>query len=87
VKTVRVPFDGSVAIAVGSGSTTFGFDNVNGGLYYGTTDFGEATLADIVVFTYVRGDVSRALRTSVSAAGRPSVCSFGAKLISGFTAC
>lgn len=86
IKTVQVPFSGKVRYTI-PGSRMFAFDNVNGGVYYGTTDFADPTFTDFVVNTIVIGDASRTLQTRVSPAGRPTVCSAGAKHISGYTVC
>lgn len=88
IRTVHIPFSGSVRLSLPpGGSRVFAFDNVNGGMYYGTTDFGDAALADFVVNTAVISDTSRTLRTSVSPAGRTKVCSAGATSITGYPAC
>lgn len=86
LRTVQLPFSGSVRLTLPpGGSRFFAFDNVNGGRYYSPTDFGPADLADYSVNTVV--DASRALRVSVSPAGRVSVCSYGTAPIVGYAAC
>jgi type IV fimbrial biogenesis protein FimT len=88
IRTVQIPMSGSVRISVPlGGARMFAFDHLNGGMYYGTTDFGDAVLADFIINTFVSGDNSRNLRTYVSPAGRTKVCSFGATPISGYPAC
>lgn len=87
IRTVRIPFSDKVRFGAGGAATTFGFDNVNGGIYYTTSDFADSTITDFVLNTYVVGDTSRMLKTVVSPAGRPSVCSAGATSITGFETC
>lgn len=86
IKTVQIRWDGTVRLSA-PGLTRVGFDHVNGGQYYGTTDFADAVLSDFIVNTSVIGDTSRMLRTAVSPAGRPIVCSSGGTHISGYSVC
>lgn len=88
IRTVRILRSGSIDLQPAAGmALTFAFDNVNGGLFFGTTDMGDAVLADFVIDTSVRGDVSRTLRSSISPAGRTKVCTSGATPIAGYPAC
>lgn len=86
VRTTQVPRDGAVRLTIPA-ARMFAFDHVNGGVYYGTTDFSDAALNDFVVDTIVTADSTRKLRTSISPAGRVSVCSAGTTRISGYPAC
>lgn len=86
IRTVQVPWSGDVRLSA-PGLLKIGFDHVNGGQYYGPTDFSGVVLADFVLNTSVISDTSRRLRTSVSPAGRPTVCSAGATRIAGYPTC
>lgn len=85
IRKVRMPFDTSVRLT--AGPLDIAFDNVNGGLVYGTTDFASPTPVTFIAFTQVVGDSTRRLQTTVSPAGRPTVCNKGTTLISGYAAC
>ena len=87
IKVVQVPVDGRVRLAIATGADSFAFDNVSGGIYYGTTDFAAVTLSDFLIKSLVIGDSSKTLNTFISPAGRPSVCSGGSTLIQGYPAC
>lgn len=86
VRVQQVPSSGIVSLGIAD-QDTFAFDNVSGGLYYGTTDFSSAVLADFVIKTSVSTDSSKSLHTLVSPAGRPSVCSAGSTRIQGYPQC
>lgn len=86
VRTTQIPRDGAVRLTIPA-ARLFAFDHVNGGVYYGTTDFSDAVLSDFVVDTVVTADSTRKLRTSISPAGRVSVCSAGSTMIPGYPAC
>ena len=91
LKSVEIPFNSKVMYQVPDEldeSGIFAFDSVSGGLVYGTSDFVDASPTTHRLDTVVLGDVAgRNLRTTISPAGRPTVCSFGSKRISGFTQC
>lgn len=85
LKTVTLPWDSSVRFA--ASVTNVAFDNVTGGLVYGTTDFASPNPTAWLINTRVTYDSNRNLQTVVSPAGRPTVCSSGSKAISGYPAC
>lgn len=88
LKTVDLPPNTKIRFSWSAPETgNFAYDNVSGGLMYGTSDFVDKTPTTHVIDTAVIGDAARTLRTTISAAGRPTVCSAGAKLVSGFPAC
>lgn len=87
LRVVQVPANGRVRLAIATGVDSFAFDNVSGGIYYGTTDFAAAVLTDFLIRTLVIGDATKTLNTLISPAGRPSVCSAGANQIRGYPVC
>ena len=87
IKTVEIRWDSKVRIQA-PGLTRIGFDHVNGGQYYGTSDFADAVLSDFVIDTVVIGEPTRKLRTAISPAGRPLVClPTGSVRYAGYNAC
>lgn len=88
LRVVQVPISGKVRLAIAStDKDSIGFDNVSGGIYYGTTDFAAANLSDFLIKTAVFGDSTRTLNTFISPAGRPTVCSAGSTRIQGYPQC
>lgn len=89
LKTVELAYDKKIRFFLPSGETgDFAFDSVSGGLAYGTSDFVDATPTAHMVDTGVVGEpTGRLLRTTISPAGRPTVCSAGTKPVTGFSAC
>jgi len=93
IKTVQIFNSNSVRFAPYVPSppaatlTDFAFDNLTGGIVFGTTDFASPTPLPFSLETWAIGDVTRRLRTTVGESGRPTVCSAGTKVISGFVAC
>lgn len=86
IKTVSIPWDTSVRLF--ASNLNAAFDNVTGGLVWGTTDFSPNAPWTWSINTQVIGDATRNLRIVVPPSGRPAACSTGAKLISGYeTSC
>jgi type IV fimbrial biogenesis protein FimT len=85
LKTVEQPVDSKVRFASSNGD--FAFDNVSGGLLYGTSDFVDATPTAHTINTQVISDTGRKLQTTISPAGRPTVCSAGSKMVAGYPSC
>ena len=87
VRTVQLPDPDKIKLGIPAGqSDTFAFDNVNGGIFYSTTDFSAASLSEYVGNTFLASDTSVILKTTVSAAGRPTTCAPGTAIV-GVGAC
>lgn len=87
VRTVRAPNRDGVAVEVragyldpsdGSLDPAFAFDHRTGGLVSSPEDFLPTPLQAVVIESSISG--GRLLRTTVSLAGRPTVCAVGANL-------
>ena len=92
LRTNQLPHSTSVRYVMGSGPVfgtyrLFAFDHVTGGLYYGTTDFATPINTPRYINTIDTSNTTRVLRTSVSPAGVPSVCSAGTTPIAGYQPC
>lgn len=88
LKTVQIHARDKIRLNLGVGQNTiFAFDPVTGGIYYNTSDFATMRGQSQVLETFVIGDINRRLTTTLSPAGRPSVCSSGNKLLSGYAKC
>lgn len=88
LKTHQILAKDKIRLNLGVGQNTiFAFDPVTGGIYYDTTDYATMRGQSQVLETFVIGDTSRRLTTTLSPAGRPSVCSAGSKLLSGYATC
>jgi type IV fimbrial biogenesis protein FimT len=69
------------------GYRRFAFDHINGGLVWGTTDFTSPTPRPFSITNEVLYDSRLMLRTTVSAAGRPSTCNAGSRTVQGYAQC
>lgn len=88
LRTHQIQTKDKIRLTLGTGQNTiFAFDPVTGGIYYDTTDFATVRGQSQVLETFVIGDTNRRLTTTLSPAGRPSVCSAGSKLLSGYATC
>lgn len=89
LRTVELRFADKIRLYLPAGETgDFAFDSVSGGLAYGTSDFVDATPRAHMVDVGVVGEpTGRLLRTNISPAGRPTVCSAGTKPVTGFSSC
>ena len=85
IKTVQFPTTSSIRIF--SGVSSFAFDNVSGGIVYGTSDYTSTTPTEYVITSDMLGETNKKLRTTVSPAGRPTVCTFGAAPFTGYPVC
>lgn len=67
---------------------SFGYDNLTGGVVFGTSDFVPATPKAFGVETTLSGETTVfRLRVLVGQGGQVTVCSAGSKQISGYPAC
>jgi len=79
VRTVQVPSSGRVFVRTVAGvDPAIAFDHLTGGLLSIPLDDPADVLDNFVINTSI--DASRTLRTTISRAGRPSVCAVGTNL-------
>lgn len=87
LRTVQLPQGDKVKLGIPAGQVSaFAFDQVNGGIYYSTSDFSDAALFSFVVETYLSTDSDMKLTTTVSPAGRSTTCAPSAA-ITGVPSC
>ena len=72
IRTVQVAAAQSVAVAASGSSSWFAFDHITGAMRISTADTGGPPPTSFVVNTSI--DSTRRYRTTVGAAGRPTVC-------------
>ena len=73
LRTVQIPRSLGITVAPQSGfPAAFGFDPVNGGLYFPPSDARGTPAETVAIESFI--DSSRMLRTMVHRAGRPLVC-------------
>ena len=86
MKTVEI-LDSSKIKLTSISNLDFAIDNATGGLIFGTTDFADPLPTPFEIKVRILGSGAWALRTTISPAGRPTVCSSGSRLIAGFESC
>ena len=86
LKTVEI-LDSSKIKLTSISNLDFAIDNATGGLIFGTTDFADPLPTPFEIKVRILGSGAWALRTTISPAGRPTVCSSGSRLIAGFESC
>lgn len=85
IKIGSVRWDGAVRLT--APVLNMAFDNVTGGIVWGTSDFASLSPVDWNIETSVIGDTTRRLRVHVSPGGRTSICNVGSKAVGGYPPC
>ena len=83
LKTVKVP--SSLSVGVYSELPSFAFDSINGGIVYGTSDYTSTTPTTYEITSEI--GTTQHLKTTVSPAGRPTVCTFSTARLAGYPTC
>ena len=88
IRIHSVPKSASVELHVGNSFLPdMAFDNVTGGIVWGTSDFTSPTPTTWSIDARVVNDATRWLRVQVSPAGRTSICNVGSRAVGGYPAC